>query len=180
MWRQIALIGLAASVLAACEDPMAVSGPPKTASVSKSLPQERVLGTASSVIRTFHLNAEGKREEIGGVPCTVRSRHFSAKIVSPQRVNYPSFLQAARFEDRGHPGTLTVSCSGGGKSGAFTVDAAPANLATGAIHARVDAVYSDGTRTTQGGAFTAPIHSKQLASSYPWSYAGTIIVDLDP
>jgi hypothetical protein len=180
MLRPVATMGLAASVLSACYTPLEMSGPAKTASLRNGPPQERVLGTASSYIRTYHINAEGERVEIGGAQCTVRSAHFSAKVVSPQEVVYPSFLQADRFKDRGNPGPVKVICKGSGKSGELTVQATPANMSMGVAQTQVYAQYSDGTTSLAGGSFTAPMYSKQLASSYPWKYAQTIIVDLTP
>jgi hypothetical protein len=166
MMRATVLIGLALFGLAACQTGIEPTLQPVKAALSGSVSQDRLLGTQSIMIRTY-TGKGSARAEVSGQPCTLSAAEFSAKVTTPQAVIVPTFLQGARFANRGRPGALTVTCNGA----ATTVEAQP----TGGGRAPVTtpgAPGPAGALQTTTGVFVGN------GAARPWAYPPFIDVAL--
>lgn len=170
--RKVLYLGAALFGLAGCMSGMEVSRAPATAVQIGRVGSERIAGTQQLVIRAYQKDDTGKAVELANASCSLSSKEFRAKAVAPQAVVYPRFLQASRFENRGKPSTLVVTCRAGEKTGRRKVEAFPINL-TPPSPGPVVTSQPNGTPITTT---TSPLFSKKLASSYPWYYGNTISV----
>lgn len=165
------LLLAAGLALAACQPAQQIASKPVKASLRKTVPAEQMLGRTSVVVRTYKKEADGSTSEVTGAKCTLRSRELAAQVTTPQIVNYPVFLQAARFANRGKPGNMVVTCKVAGMTGTKTI----------AAFAGVPSKSNSSTSFVNGQAVTTSsygLHGKQLATSQPWGYGGLIRVDL--
>lgn len=166
MRRAVLLAGLA---LAACTAEE-ITTTPVVASMARGINPDRLIGQQSLEVRTFRKTAEG-RKEVTGVPCTLRAPEFSAKVVTPQRVSLPSFLQGDRFPNRGRPGAVTVTCTDGKTLMAVAFEAHPVNTPAG----------PPTTVGTPGQPGYGTVSKSVVASnsgSTPWIWGPALTVDL--
>ncbi len=131
----------------------------------RGIAKDRKIGVGFSVVRTYQEDDAGNRQEIGNAVCTLRSAQFSGRVMTPQQVNYTSLIQADRFENRGRPAPLTVTCRAGDRSATVQVPSVPAiPTDTGTHTFDPNSGISVSTRPLFG----------QLASSYPWVFPRAI------
>lgn len=156
--------------MSACNDTVEIATETVSPRMLRQIPEGRHLGWVASEIRTFEQTADGKKTEIVGASCVVKSKDFVAKVTSPARVKTPTYVQGARFADRGKPSQLSVKCSRLGLSGDTIVEALPYGLRDSTT---TTSFYYSNTGSYAGG-FSTTKHYGQLSSSYPWSYGGSI------
>lgn len=154
----------------ACNDTVEITSETVSPRMLRQIPEGQHLGWVASEIRTFEESADGKKTEIVGASCVVKSKDFMAKVTSPARIKTPTYVQGSRFADRGKPSQLSVKCSGHGLSGDTIVEALPYGLRDSTT---TTSYYYSGTGSYAGG-FSTTKHYGQLSSSYPWSYGGSI------
>jgi len=154
-----------------CTTGVEITSDTVTPSVVKRIPIEQSLGSADVTVRTYVEDSAGKKTEVSGVACRLRSSDISARVVTPARVALPIYVQGDRFAGRGQPSPLEVSCQSSAGSTTTEIPASP-NIPT----ASPDYYYS-----SQPGVVTinsTPQYG-QLASSYPWTYGAAIALVLE-
>lgn len=156
--------------VSACNDTVEIASETVSPRMLRQIPEAQHLGWVASEIRAFEETADGKRTEIVGASCVVKAKDFMAKVTSPARIKTPTYVQGARFPDRGKPSKLSVKCSGQGLSGDTIVEAMPYGLRDSTT---TTSYYYNNTGSYAGG-FSTTKHYGQLSSSYPWSYGGSI------
>jgi hypothetical protein len=166
-----ALFGLTALVLVAgCQEYAKITSAPANARVVSTEAQEQLAdGTSMVTIRTFLPGeSDGKiGAELPGIECEARSDELSARVITPQQIVVPKFKQRAKFENRGVPSALVVTCATGDKMGKGQVTAIPKStmVATGAGMA---------------GVLVSVMASAALASATPWVYEGNLNIIMAP
>jgi len=98
---------------------------PETVSVAKTrnLSGLQPLPRYKISVRTFVMDAAGKKNEVTAIRCQLRSNELSVSVVTPKRVSLPAFASGERFRNGGKPSPLRVTCSGNGMSGSSTIEA---------------------------------------------------------
>ncbi|PJI86200.1 hypothetical protein BC777_2565 [Yoonia maricola] len=172
--KRTSFCGLALVAFAACADTsLPVSGPTVAMTQSRAINADQTIGTSTTLVRTFIKDAEGNRTEISGVTCRLRSDQLSAQVITPQNVAYPTFLQAARFEKRGLPDALVVTCSNGDRSGTQVMPPVTQGSAR----------PQPGTTTTTSGSTTVSTSlvplTGNISSSYPWTFPARLDVEIE-
>lgn len=157
--------------LAGCTGSTEITRSPVALRVSSSVSQDRIVGRSSSIVRTYQVNADGKRQKISGASCDITSRGLSGRVTTPQEITYPQFIQAERFPNRGNPGPIKIRCKANGRTAAIKVDAVPDTPRNRSTTA---------TSTSASGqtvSATARRITATHAQSYPWAYPGWIVVE---
>lgn len=156
------LAGLSAVlVLGACVQPAEITQDPVSAQLVSGVGTDRLAeGTSKMTVRSFAMvDEDGKqvKREIVGATCSLVSDELRAKVVTPQVVILPKFKQRAEFDNRGVPGSISVTCNGGGKTGSTLLTAAEKQVSTS-------------TGGGAAGAIVTLMVSAALASATPWVY----------
>ena len=149
--------------LAGCTSSTEITRSPAALRVSSSVSQDRIVGRSSSIVQTYQVNADGKRQKINGASCDITSRGLSGRVTTPQEITYPQFIQAERFPNRGNPGPITIRCNANGRTAAIKVDAVPDTPRNRSTSASGQTVSATARRITA-----------THAQSYPWAYPGWI------
>lgn len=172
--NRVSFCGLALVAFAACADTsLPVSGPPVAMAQSSAISADQTLGRSTTLIRTFTKGADGTLTEISGVTCRARSDQLSAQVITPQYVTYPTFLQAARFDNRGQPDALVVTCTNGDRTGTQVM--APVTQGSSRSQTATTTTTSgDTTISTSLVALTG-----NVSSSYPWSFPAQLRVEIE-
>ena len=103
MVYKFATLALAGLVLAGCE--MAeITQPVVDVTRKPALAPERVTGLSDTVLRSFVVEAD-TRKELSGVPCSVESGEFTAQVTTPVQMRLPRVA--------GRPSQAVVTCQYG-------------------------------------------------------------------
>ena len=149
--------------LTACVSPMDLTPVQKMRVLQK---QENQYQDTTMVIRSYKLDADGKRVEIGGVQCSAKNKWLSMPTVTtPAQIIAPTYLQADRFANGGQPPALQITCRGDGKSRTVKLDASSARGNT--------VVSSGGQYNAATGTYsnpTATVLTSRISSTLPWAY----------
>lgn len=144
-----------------CVSDIPITQPTVIASTRPALNRDQTLGQRGVIIRSY-ANVEGKRTEVAGARCSLRSNEFSANVTTPGGVAIPMLIQGSRFANRGKPTPLTVTCEGNELRKTITVDAVPL-LASG----------GNTTTSSSSGAtvsVSTSVISSATAASKPWTF----------
>ncbi|MFY0681642.1 MAG: hypothetical protein JXR13_13800 [Thalassovita sp.] len=165
--KKLVLAATAALSLAGCAQPAAITRAPAAAALTGHVSKDKLAkGTRDTFVRAYTVDAQtGKRTEVVGATCELRSDELAARVITPQAVVLPKFKQSKDYEDRGKPSDLVVTCSDEGLKGTTAVAAEDKSAST----------------ATGGGIAAALIVaavSVAAARSEPWDYPANIKVDL--
>lgn len=169
MTKRCAVLAMCGA-LSACGPSIEITSDTVSPRMVRKIPAGQHLGWVQTEVRTFTESADGKKTEVSGISCVIRSKDFTARVVSPARVKTPTYVQGARFADRGKPSPVVLKCQGGGLSGNTKVEAKPYGLSDSTT---TTSYYYSNTGGYAGGISTTR-HNSQLVSSFPWSYGGAI------
>jgi hypothetical protein len=159
-----AVAGLALSVLAAGCTQQQITTAPVKASYVAGFNQQRVAGSAESIVRTYQM-VDGKKTEVAGAKCSASSEEVRVSFAAPAKVILPTFVQRKEFAERGRPSYLRVECTLNGKVGVVSIPAANKEVSTA-------------TNAGIGGAILTAVVTGAMAASTPWRYPGLITVEL--
>ena len=155
-----ALAALAFAV--GCDSAPDLGAPSRVDIISRA---ENQYQTRDMVIRAYVTYAAGKEAEVTGARCTLSSGLVRARsLVTPGVAKVPTYLQGARFANRGKPPALTGTCSVNGRSTPVRSEA------TSAV--RNTSVQS----TSQSGTTTSTRLTSRRLPTLPWYYPGTRVV----
>lgn len=161
--RKFAIIAFA-SVIAGCTPPMEVTQPKVTAGIISTVDRQRLSSNTDMTVRAYDARGD-KPTELRGVPCTLRSEQISVDVTTPVTIAIPRFVQSGRFEQRGRPAQLLVSCEANGMRGAASVNAE-------------DKQVSTATNAGIAGAILTTAVSAAMASSTPWKFPAMVTVNM--
>jgi hypothetical protein len=172
MMKRFICTALVAAGLGACDvtPSLPVEQAPERLRTSSVVSADRTLGLAGSVVRTYVQGPDGNDVEVAGVSCQISSGELSGRVTTPQMINYPLFIQADRFANRGQPSSLQVTCSYNGKSARQSVSP---GLQSRARAATQNTAVAPNTVTSSFVPLTGAV-----SSSYPWVYPPQIRVNL--
>lgn len=119
--KPLALPLIAAIGLSACSSGLSTSGGPVDATLNAGFDSERLSdGQTKLMVRTYRpdpADPSERGEEVAGAQCALQSDELSAQVTSPQQVILPRFKQRGRFENRGAPGAIGITCDLGNSTG---------------------------------------------------------------
>ncbi len=170
--RLFVLAAAAATVLGGCSTQppkVAITQPILTVQATSSA-KDRVVGSTYMDLRTYIKDEDDQLKEVTGADCTLSSRDLRASLETPRLLRLPAYAQGARYEDRGMPAPIEVTCKAPGLRGATTITAAP-----GSGHRNSGTTtYSNGVSVT-----TMPLTGNRSSIS-PWTYGSSTMVILSP
>ena len=161
--RNFALI-VFVSAAAGCTPPMEVTQPKVTAGIVSTVDRQRLSSYTDMTVRAYNARGE-KPAELRGVPCTVRSEQISVDVTTPVTIALPRFVQSGRFDQRGRPAQLLVSCEANGMRGAASVDAE-------------DKQVSTATNAGLAGAILTTAVTAAMAGTTPWKFPAAVNVNM--
>lgn len=167
MRRKFLLLPL---VLAACTGGLDVTRSPVTATMTRGVDPDRLIGSQTMTVRAYRGKGDAK-VEVGGIPCTLRAAEFRADVVTPQQVVGPAFLQGARFPARGQPGPVTVTCKDGATSTAAVFASHPVN-----VPASPSTTVGTPGQPGYGNVYRGVLASN--AGAQPWIWGPVLAIDL--
>jgi hypothetical protein len=153
---------LASALLAGCTQEQITTAPAKASYVA-GFNQQRVAGSAETVVRTYQM-IDGKRTEVVGAKCSATSDEVRASFATPSKVVLPTFVQRKEYAERGRPSYLRVECTLNGKIAVVSVPAANKEVSTA-------------TNAGIGGAILTAVVTGAMAASTPWRYPGLITLE---
>lgn len=148
-------------MLCACgAAPLEIQSKPVKAAFTKEISTAKIAERETKMaIRAYQPGSKPntRGSEIRGATCTVVSDILRAKVVTPQEVILPAFKQRGRFENRGVPPSLLITCEAGKASGKALVPAQEKEIATA-------------TGAGIVGALVTVAVTSAVASSTPWVF----------
>lgn len=129
------------AAVSGCQSGQPIEGPPVKSSI-RHISGYQILSKNEHPVRTYTRDANGKKSEIIGMTCHLKSQHFTATVTTPKMVTVPSFVAGERFKNGGRPAPLKVTCRGNGKSGVLTVNAGQGRLGAPTNYVSTDAQYT--------------------------------------
>ncbi|MDW3117226.1 MAG: hypothetical protein R8G60_05135 [Roseovarius pacificus] len=165
--KKIAFAACLTGPLAGCMQMAPIETPPAKAAIVSTVDSEWLAaGTTTIAIRSVIQDAKGKtKKELTGVPCTIESDEVRANVVTPQEVIVPKYKQRGRFENRGLPSALIVTCETDEMRGATSV---------GPVEKQMTTAVGGGLAV----ALVAAATSAAIAGSTPWGYPENILVPM--
>lgn len=161
---------LAALALAGCVSSAKITEPDMRVRAT-SAAKDRVVGASPFVIRTYTLDAAGKRQEVTGATCDLKSADIAARTTTPRRLILPIYVQGKRFANRGAPAVVTVTCRAQGMTGSTRITPLP----FGAKGGNKTTSQASGT---QGVSVSTTTLSDRMVSANPWTYGAGVGVTL--
>lgn len=171
MIRKAAVIIAGLLVVGCNTTPVEITRDEVTARKLRSIPEARLLRDQTTFVRTY-TGTEKKRTEVSGARCTLKTADVTAQVTTPAKVRLPVYVQGKRFENRGRPSDMTITCRADGQT--TTVTVAPEPIGTSTYSSSNTAYYNDGSSSIT----TVVTHASRLSSSYPWGYGPSIGVML--
>lgn len=164
----MALLGVA------CTSNLEVTGNPVRLKVNPSVSYSQTLNQSVTLVRASTKNSSGKRQEVRNAICLINSSQLKGRVLTPQPIVYPFFLQADRFPNRGQPDPLKIKCEANGLKGSLTVNALVAEKAS-----QTRTLYSYNSDGDYAGETQIIGLTSQLSSTLPWTFPRTVEVILE-
>ncbi len=155
----------AAFVLSACVPTLDVTSPVQQAGYLAGFDQNRVARSRVVTVRSYS-GSDADRVEFAGAQCEMLSNEIVARFVTPAEIMVPAFVQNKELAQRGRPSNLRIVCTANGNTGVETFTAEDKEISTA-------------TNAGLAGAILTSLVTGAIASSTPWSYPTTMIVQVD-
>ena len=127
---------------------------------------ENSFGETYITLRSFRTDDAGEKIEFAGAKCSGRNELISFKgAVTPVRVKVPTYLQGDRFDDRGKPADLRITCKYEGETLTNLLEAL-----SGVQNRLISGTASFNPST---GIYSQPqtvVLSGRLSSTLPWVF----------
>lgn len=156
-------------LLVACVAPVQyakITAAPQPVSVLASVNKARLTDKTQPIeIRTITKGADGKMQEVTGAKCKLTSDELRGEVMTPQAAVVPTFKQSKDFAGRGLPSGLVADCTAGKLKGR-------------AISIAQEKQASTATGGGLGVALITLAVTAAVASSTPWNWPPTLVVEL--